>query len=389
MSSTDLQQEVIAYLQDLIRIPGFGGDVADVANAHARWMHALGFDKVWIDEIGNAIGLIRGRKPGPRLVFDAHTDTVEIGNRADWNHDPLGGEISSGKIWGRGAIDDKGSLVAFTVALASLPREELCGEVYAVGSVGEESLEGAALNYVLDAIHPDGVIIGEPTDCKLAIGHKGRLRVVFDVQGKACHSSSPEVGENAIDKAVEVIRRVRRIDALEDPFLGKSVMEPIQIKSDPYPSASTIPGNCQIVFDRRTVRGETMQTVLDLHRKALEGLQGVSIDFEEIAFKSFTGKAITGRDFHPAWVNDPDSQWVKLALEGMKAAGIPAITYGAPFCSNGATSAGERGIPTLMFGPGSVLLAHKTDEYCTVEELLRAVKGYQEITRALGSIQMI
>lgn len=385
MPNINIEREVVSYLQELICNPGIGGDLEKVANVNAQRMRNLGFDKVWIDKAGNSIGMRRGSKPGPKLVFDAHMDTVEVGDRAAWNHEPFGGEISDDKIWGRGAIDDKGSLAAFSVALAAIPHEDLCGEVYAVGSVGEEPLEGAALDYVLDAIKPDGVIIGEPTDNRLATGHKGRSRVIFSVQGKSCHSSSPEAGDNAIDKAVEIIRRVRQIAPVEDALLGKSVMEPIQIISSPFPSASTVPYACQIVFDRRTVRGETMDTVLALHKKALEGLSGISIEFEEVTVPSFTGLNITAWDFHPAWAIEPDSKWVQLALEGMKTAGIPPVTYGAQFCSNGSTSAGERNIPTIMFGPGSVLLAHKVDEYCEIKELVQAVYGYIEITKALGA----
>ena len=388
MPTSKIEQEVVSFLQDLVRARGIDGDLANVADVAVQRMKSLGYDKVWQDEVGNVIGMRRGNKPGPKLVFDAHMDTVEVGDRAAWKHDPFGGELDDGKLYGRGAIDDKGSLAAYTVALANIPREEISGEVYAVGTVGEEQLEGAALNYVLDAIKPDCVIIGEPTDCRLGLGHKGRARVNFSLQGKACHSSSPEVGENAIDKAVEAIRRVRQIPPVEDPFLGHSVMEPIQIISSPFPSASTIPYLCKVVFDRRMVRGETKETVLELHRNALQGVSGWSVDFEEVSIPSYTGKAISSLDFHPAWAIEPDSQWAQLGLAGMKAAGIPEVYYGTQYCSNGSGSAGERGIPTIMFGPGSVLVAHVTDEYVEVEELVRSVYGYIEIAKSLGQAKI-
>lgn len=384
----NVEDEVVNYLQELIRTMGIAGDLAAVADVATRRMRALGFDEVWQDDVGNTIGVRRGSKPGPKLVFDAHMDTVEVGDRTAWKHDPFSGELSEGKIWGRGAIDDKGSLAAFTVALASLPSEDIAGEVYAVGSVGEELLEGGALDYVLDAIKPDGVIIGEPTDSRLGIGHKGRTRVVFSLHGKSAHSSSPEVGDNAIDKGVEAVKRVRQIAPVEDALLGRSVMEPIQIISGPFPSASTIPYACQVVFDRRMVRGETKESVLNLHRDALSGINGCSIDFEEVSFLSYTGKTIKNLDFHPAWAMDPDSQWVQLGLAGMKAAGIPAVHYGTPYCTNGSSSAGERGIPTILFGPGSVLLAHVTDEYADVDELVRSVYGYMEIAKSLGHVKL-
>ena len=79
---------------------------------------------------------------------------------------------------------------------------------------------------------------------------------------------------------------------------------------------------------------------------------------------------------------------MQLALEGLKSAGIPPITYGTPFCTNGSGSAGERGLPTLVFGPCSVHLAHVTDEYADVAELTRAVRGYMGLAQALGQLKV-
>ncbi len=383
----DIEREAVDFLQELVRAPGIGGDLSAVAEVAARRMRRLAFDEVWQDDVGNVIGMRRGSQPGPRLVFDAHMDTVEVGEAAAWQHDPFGGELSQGKVWGRGAVDDKGSLAAFTVALARLAKDDIHGEVYAVGSLGEELLEGAALEAVLDSIQPDGVIIGEPTDCRLGIGHKGRARLVFSLHGKAAHSSSPEVGDNAIDKAVELVHRVRRIPPIGDPLLGNSVMEPIEIISSPYPSASTIPFACQVVFDRRMVRGETRETVLDLHRGTLEGLDGSTMDFPQVEIASYTGVQIVRQDFHPAWTVEPDSSWVQLAAQGLRTAGIPPEIYGTPYCTNGSVCAGERGLPTIVFGPCSVHLAHVSDEHADVAELVRAVHGFMALAEALGTFK--
>jgi acetylornithine deacetylase/succinyl-diaminopimelate desuccinylase-like protein len=279
-------------------------------------------------------------------------------------------------------------LAAFTVALAALPRDSFCGEVYAVGTVGEELLEGAALESVLDEVKPDGVVIGEPTDCRLGIGHKGRCRVIFSLKGKAAHSSSPEVGENAIEKAAEVIRRVRQIPRIYDPLLGSSVMEPIQISSSPNPSFSTIPYECQVIFDRRIVRGETRETVLEIHSNALQDLSGWSVDYDVLSFDSYTGKKISKKDFHPAWAVESDSKWVEHGLAGLKMEGIPPVTYGTPYCTNGSGSAGERNIPTIVFGPGSVLVAHVTDEYIEIPELVCSVSGFMGIAKSLSQIEI-
>jgi len=383
----DIEREVVEFLQGLVQAPGLAGDLESVGNVALQKMKALDFDEVWRDDVGNVIGRRVGSKPGPKLVFDAHMDTVEVGDRGAWIHDPFGGEVVDGKLWGRGSTDDKGSLAAFTIALAALPRDSFCGEVYAVGTVGEELLEGAALDSVLDEIEPDGVVIGEPTDCRLGIGHKGRCRVIFTLKGKAAHSSSPEVGENAIEKAVEVIHRVRQIPRVNDPLLGSSVMEPIQISSSPNPSFSTIPYECQVIFDRRIVRGETRETVLEIHSNALQDLSGWYVDYDVLSFDSYTGKKISKKDFHPAWAVEPDSRWVEHGLAGLKMAGISPVTYGTPYCTNGSGSAGEQNIPTIVFGPGSVLVAHVTDEYIEIPELVRSVSGFMGIAKSLSQIE--
>jgi putative selenium metabolism hydrolase len=371
-----------------VRAPGLAGDLKAVADVVLSRMHALGFDDVWRDDVGNVIGRRVGSKLGPKIIFDAHMDTVEVGDREAWAHDPFGGVIADGKLWGRGSTDDKGSLAAFTVALAALPRDSFSGEVYAVGTVGEELLEVAALESVLDEIQPDGVVIGEPTDCRLGIGHKGRCRVIFSIKGKSAHSSSPEVGDNAIDKAVEVVRRVREVPPVKDALLGPSVMEPIQISSSPTPSISTIPYACQVVFDRRMVRGENRENVLEIHCQALDGLQGWSVDYDELSLDCYTGENITRKDFHPAWAIEPDSQWVQLGLAGLKRAGIQPVTYGTPYCTNGSGSAGERGLPTIIFGPGSVHVAHVTDEYIEISELVRSINGFVGIAQSLSMIKI-
>lgn len=384
----DIEREVVEFLQDLVGAPGTAGGLEAVADVALEKMRALGFDEAWRDEVGNVIGKRVGSTPGPKIIFDAHMDTVEVGDRAAWVHDPFSGEISDGKLWGRGSTDDRGSLAAFTVALAALDKKSFSGEVYAVGTVGEELLEGAALESVLDAIQPDGVVIGEPTDCRLGVGHKGRSRVIFTAKGKSAHSSSPEVGENAIDKAVEVIRRVRQIPPVEDPLLGHSVMEPIHISSKPTPSFSTIPYACQVIFDRRMVRGETRENVLQIHLEVLDGLEGWTIDYDELSFDSYAGKHISRKDFHPAWAIALESPWVQLGLVGLEKAGIEPVTYGTPYCTNGSGSAGERGLPTIVFGPGSVHVAHVTDEYIEIPELIRSVHGFMGIAQSLSQIEI-
>jgi acetylornithine deacetylase/succinyl-diaminopimelate desuccinylase-like protein len=85
---------------------------------------------------------------------------------------------------------------------------------------------------------------------------------------------------------------------------------------------------------------------------------------------------------------EPDSKWVEHGLAGLKMAGIPQVTYGTPYCTNGSGSAGERDIPTIIFGPGSVLVAHVTDEYIEIPDLVRSVSGFMGIAKSLSRIEV-
>lgn len=382
-----MDTDLVEFLQELVRTPSLSGNLGAAANVIEGKMCSLDFDEIWRDEYGSVIAKKSGSRPGATILFDAHMDVVQVGERSAWQHDPFGGEIAEGRLWGRGATDTKASLAGMIIGLGKLTRDRFSGTMVVAATLEEEVIEGAALSPVLDAVKPDGVVIGEPTDCRLAIGHKGRARVVVTLTGKAAHSSTPERGENAIFKAVEVVRRFRAVDPLVDELLGNSVMEPIEFLSSPYPSASTIPDGCRVVYDRRLVRGETEQTVRARYEEALHGLTGWTLSFEEICVPTYTRKELCAADFHAGWALDQNAEMVKLGLEGLIQAGLVGETYYAPFCTNGSASAGNRGIPTLVFGPSSINQAHTVDESIELGDLQRGMDGFVGLFCVLGDLK--
>ncbi|MEI8132804.1 MAG: M20/M25/M40 family metallo-hydrolase, partial [Leptolinea sp.] len=209
LSSTQ-QTETVAFLQRLIQAASLTGQEKQTAETVTAQMNALNFDRIWTDAYGNVIGEMVGDLPGPALMFEAHMDVVGPGNPKEWVDDPFSGLLKDGKIYGRGATDTKGSLASLIMAIGTLPRDQIHGTLYAVGSVGEELIEGSGLRKVLEAVNVDGVVIGEPTGCCLAIGQKGRASILFTAHGRPAHTSKPENGENAVLKAAEIIRRVER-----------------------------------------------------------------------------------------------------------------------------------------------------------------------------------
>ena len=146
----DRQEELIRFTQELVRCPGASGDEAKTAAAVARQMEKLGYDKVETDAWGNVIGTIRGARPGPTFVFDGHMDVVPVGRPELWDHEPYGGEISDGKIWGRGTADMKGGLAASLCAAAFVDRANISGTILVTATVAEELMIGRGLEKILD-----------------------------------------------------------------------------------------------------------------------------------------------------------------------------------------------------------------------------------------------
>jgi len=373
---------VIGFLQQLVRAESLSGNEAAAARLVQQQLEQLGFSDVHSDRLGNVIGRRSGSQPGLRILLDAHLDVVPVTSPAEWRFPPFSGELADGRIWGRGAADTKASLAAMIYALAELPENQLRGEVFVSASVGEEVLEGAAFSAVLDAVQPDVVIIGEPSDCRLGIAQRGRARLLFTAHGKAAHSSAPEAGQNAIENAAGLIQRIAGLPLPTHPLLGQGLMTAIQAQSQPFPSLSTTPYRCEVVYDRRLMPGESLSSLLDEYAHSLADLSNWQVVIPEEGFTTYTGVTLRQPDFHPAWALDPHSEWVRQAVDALRSAGLPAETFAVPYCTNGSASGGERGIPTLVYGPGSIHQAHRVDESIEVEEVLRAQRGYQALIGA-------
>jgi putative selenium metabolism hydrolase len=384
MLPAHLQEEIVAFAQEVIRANSLSGQEAQVAEIVAKKMGSLGYDPVEIDEFGNVIGYRKSSLPGPTILFDSHMDVVPVTNPEAWTSGPFSGEIRDGKIWGRGASDMKGPLAAAVVALGHLPPEDFYGTLVVSTTVGEEIHEGAALARVIDRVHPDLVVICEPNGCSLGIRQKGRAGIRIEALGTPAHSSVPHLGENAMYKAVEVIEGLRKMALPSDPILGDGIMELIDGVSSPYPSQSTLPVSFLMRYDRRLMQGETMDSVLRSIQNALDGITGWKIEFPEVEIHTYTGNLLKEPDFHPGWLIDRTSPWINRAAEGLRAAGIEPEYTTARFCTNGSYSAGVARIPTMIFGPSSGLLAHCIDEHILIADLLRGAEGYMGLARSLA-----
>ncbi|HZS94994.1 MAG TPA: YgeY family selenium metabolism-linked hydrolase [Chloroflexota bacterium] len=356
---------------------------AGVAMLVAAEMTRLGY-RVETDRLGNVIGSI-GAENGPSVLIDAHMDTVGVTDRAAWTYDPSGQHVGE-RLYGRGTVDMKGPLAAAIHGIAGLRRQLTRGRIVVSASIAEEMIEGVATEAVAKRVRPDFAIIAEPSSSKLARGQRGRAEVTVRTSGKPTHSSRPDLGLNAAEAMADVIVALRDVPAPSHPVLGEGILVLTDIISRPYPALSVVPDLCIATYDRRTLPGETEEDALGPIRKALlRGLQRTgaegSATIADDDFRTYTGVQIVAPNFAPAWFFADDSEVVRKASDGLRQAGIePVLTHYA-FCTNGSGTAGRLGIPTIGFGPGDETLAHRTDEFIEVEELVTGADAYAGIAQ--------
>jgi putative selenium metabolism hydrolase len=371
---------VVDLARSLVRIPSLTGKEDAVAAFVADTMLRLGFSEVHADAWGSVIGLRVGRQPGPTLLFDGHMDVVEPGPEG-WQHDPYGGEISQGRLWGRGACDTKGSLAAMLCAAAELPSDHLAGTLVMAATVCEETVTGAALGYVLDAHPADLVITGEPTGLRLGVAQKGRATLRLHAAGRSAHTSQPALGDNAVYRMIEAITRLRALPLPGDAELGPGVLELVEIESQPLPNQTLVPGGCQARFVARTMPGESADAFLGRIACGLDDLPGVSFALDTLRQPCYTGALLETLDFLPGWRCPEVDPWRQALLAALAAAGLPAAVYAAPCGTNASESAGRRGIPSFIYGPGTLAEAHIADEWVDIDDLLAAQAGFAAIAR--------
>ena len=386
------EEQVISLCQKLVQQKSYSGEESGVVSVLSENMKQMGFDEVTVDKYGNIIGCIKGKRPGRKILFDGHIDTVPVTEETKWIHPPFAAEIHDGKIYGRGTSDMKGAVAAMTCAASSFAKDtekDFAGEIYVAGVVHEECFEGVAAREISKNVRPDYVVIGEASELNLKIGQRGRAEIVVETFGKPCHSANPEKGINAVYKMAKVIEAIRTLTPTHHPVLGDGILELTDIKSAPYPGASVVPEYCRATYDRRLLVGETKESVLAPINELLEKLMAedpqlkVKASYALGKEKCHTGNEIEGERFFPGWLYDKEDEFVQDVYKKLQEKGFtPEITQ-YYFCTNGSHYAGEAGIKTFGLGPSKENLAHTLNEYVELDQLTKVTECYYGVMEAL------
>ncbi len=379
-----------AFAQKLVQTPSISTREGEVAALTAEEMRRAGF-AVTVDRMGNVIGRI-GTGSGQRLLYDAHMDTVDVGDIRLWQREPFGGEIERGVLYGRGASDMKGALAAMVYAGKALLDAgiELTGDLYVVGVVQEEPCEGAALRHIVEeeGVVPTWVVLGEPTNLQISRGHRGRVEFAMTVHGQPCHAATPSRGTNAIYEAARVIVGLELLapQLNQDPFLGKGSIAVTEISSQAS-SRNAIPDACKLFIDRRLTVGETEAKALAELRRVLSQ-EGVDASLEVPTYQatSYAGVEVISRQHFPYWITaetDPLLTTIATVVESVLGY-IPRLGKWE-FSTDGVYTAGVAGISTIGFGPGEEQYAHTINDQIRLKDIRSAAAVYAELAvRMLG-----
>jgi putative selenium metabolism hydrolase len=344
-------------------------------------MAALGYDQVIIDSMGNLLGRIGQGEEA--ILFDSHVDTVEVNDAEEWDFPPFSGDIVAGRIHGRGTVDMKSGAAAsiYAGALARKLGFDSGKTIYVSCTVFEEDCDGQNLKHLFKELNlkPAYVVICEPSDNKIALGHKGKAQISIKTHGVSAHGAAPEKGVNAIYEMAEIIQRVERANARlmqKDGLKGTLVMSRISSTSA---SLNAVPSECEAYLDRMMVPGETEEAIKAEMDQLIRG-KNAAWEVGTVYRKSWTGMPIKYQPFHLAWKIDLDHKLTRACIAAYTEnfGQEPAEYVFWDFSTNAVTPV-SMGVPTIGFGPGDYKLAHMRDESCQTNQIIEACCFYTRL----------
>jgi acetylornithine deacetylase/succinyl-diaminopimelate desuccinylase family protein len=316
----------------------------------------------------NVIARLPGRDPSRRVILEAHMDTVTAQGMSIPPFEP---RIEDGKMFGRGCCDTKAGLAAMMHAVASLADEGIqppC-EVWLAAVVDEEfSYRGVVK--LCEGLTADAALVAEPTDLRAVIASKGVLRWRIVSRGKAAHSGKPHLGVNAINHMARVVLALEEdhqsLASRVHPLLGPATCNVGIIHGGAQ--VNFVPDACAIEIDRRLLPGEKVSTVLAHYQTLLDALK------ENHPTMDVTMEPPMLTD--EALETPSDSAPAQLASAILSEMSLDPTLHGVPFGSD-ASKHSRQGIPSLVFGPGSIDQAHAAVEFVDLAQVERAFEFYR------------
>lgn len=368
---------VARTLADLVRINSVnssyegGPGEREIATWIRRFFEERSIE-VWEQEVfpnrPNVIARLPGRDGSRRVILEAHMDTVTVQGMTIPPFEP---RVEDGKLYGRGSSDTKAGLAAMMHAVAAVHAEGIqppC-DVWLAAVVDEEySYRGVVK--LCEGLTGHASLVAEPTGLRAVIACKGVLRSRILVRGKAAHSGKPHLGVNAISHMARIVLAMeaehQRLAARAHPLLGPATLNVGVIKGGVQ--VNFVPDSCVIEIDRRLLPGEKVADVLAHYQRLLDELKKQHPTLDAV--------------LEPPMLEDEaletpaDSAPAQLASAILGEMGLDGELCGVPFSCD-ASKLSRQGVPSLVFGPGSIDQAHAAVEWVDLAQVERAVEFYR------------
>jgi len=382
------EDQVIRWTQELVRIPSvYRPEEGEAEEPAARWVEAR------LKEIGletrfepvkpgrpNVIGIWRGAEGSKTLMFEGHTDVVTEGDVSQWTYPPFEARIVDGKMYGRGANDMKGGLVAAICAVKAIIESgvKLGGDIL-IGAVCDEEGQMIGIKHFVEqgwAEDVDAAIICEPEENHICISQKGVMWVRVTVRGKMAHGAMPLTGVNSAYPTAEFLVAMQELEAAQvaehgqHEFLGQPSITPTILRSPlrGEPQNNVMPAQTQVVLDIRLIPSQSPEEIASKIRTVCDAVHAKD---ERVAFEVevLEARAPTATDR-----NEPVVRVLHQAYRDLT--GEEPIYGGVPGSTDGTILNSWAGVPIVTCGPGDIYVPHQVDEWLDLDELIEATKLY-------------
>jgi acetylornithine deacetylase/succinyl-diaminopimelate desuccinylase family protein len=365
-----MREELLALLADLVAIPSTypPGDISRIGEHCSRSLVKLGYT---VQTPKSNLIARMGSGP-PSIVFNAHADTVDVGQRAAWRTDPFKATLIDGRIYGLGACNCKSSMavhlwLAREIARRGGPKR---GEVVFTFVGDEENLGANGLAHLraTGAVKPTTLLVAAQTRNRLVLEERGVMWMRITTRGKAAHAGAPQSGESAILRMQHVINALSSLPERVSPTGHKTTFNVGRIRGGE--NINVVPEECIIEIDRRILPQDDFDAC---HREIEDTARRAGASIVEL---------LTGTPGFSAPENGPGASAFTQAIR--------AVTGRAPQRLNvvGASDAryfARDGIEILVTGPGDGADSHKPNEFIELDELVDAARiQLAAVERLLG-----
>lgn len=386
MKREEYQKEALELLKELLSIPSVNG--SDDERVIAKHIYDL-LKKYQItaelqeidDHHANVIAFLEGKQKERTVIWNGHLDTVSYGNLSEWDTTPYVPVQVHNKLYARGASDMKSGLAAMLYALITMKKREIqpIANICFIGTCDEEKggLGATAIlerNIIKDA---EALIIGEPTDCQLGIAQKGCIWLELLTFGKTGHGAYPEEGTNAIHFGFKAAGRLRQyLEQFSHPLLGKTTAQITMVNGGIAPNMT--PDQCTLLMDIRITPNVNLQMVLSELEYICMKLKDEATHKLEFEYQI--------KNYRLPVETVPDNEWVDKFRRAQQAVKRPVRDIGINYFTDASILVKEKSdLPVLLFGPGEPNMAHKPNEWVSVDQYDQSI---QTLLSIFGGIKL-